>query len=69
LDKGQGSLGLENDCNSEKPGIPRLNQCYLCRAWKLEKTLSSIEVPDQTGYVRKFACQDCLNIILGKTMD
>jgi len=66
LDKGQGSLGLENDCSSERTGIPRLNQCYVCKASKLEKNLSPIEVPDQTGYIRKMACQDCLNIILEK---
>lgn len=66
LDKGQGSLGLENDCSSEKSGIPRLNQCYLCKAWKLEETLSPIEVPDQgNGYVRKLACEKCLDGILG----
>ena len=66
LDKGQGSLGLENDCSSEKTGIPRLNQCYLCKGWALEANLQAIEVPDQMGYVQKLGCEKCLDQIIGK---
>jgi len=44
------------------PGrLPRLNQCYLCKAWHIEKDLSPVEVPDQgNSYVQKLACQECL---------
>jgi hypothetical protein len=45
--------------------IPKLNQCYLCKAWHLEKDLSPVEIPDQAGYIRKLACQKCLGAILG----
>jgi len=44
---------------------PRLNQCYLCKTWKLEKNLSPIEIPDQAGYVQKLACQECLSKAIG----
>jgi hypothetical protein len=43
---------------------PRLNQCYLCKAWKLEKNLSPIEIPDQAGWIEKKACQGCLSKVL-----
>ena len=43
----------------------RLNQCYLCKGWQLEKNLSPVEVPDQVGWIEKKACQECL----GKVMD
>ena len=33
---------------------PRFAQCYLCKEWGLEKNLSPIEVPDQTGWVRSW---------------
>ena len=46
-------------------GVPRLNQCYLCKAWTLEMNLKPIEVPDQTGYVKKLACRTCLDKIIG----
>jgi hypothetical protein len=45
---------------------PRLNQCYLCKGWYLEKNLSPIEIPDQAGWIEKKACQECLNKILDK---
>jgi hypothetical protein len=45
--------------------IPRLNQCYLCKAWHLERELQPIEVSDQAGYVRKLACQKCLKEVTG----
>lgn len=45
---------------------PRLNQCYLCRAWLLEKSLTPIEVPDQAGWIEKKACQKCLSAIIGE---
>lgn len=48
--------------NHEK--VPRLGQCYLCRGWYLEKSLSPVEIPDQAGYIRKLACQGCLKPIL-----
>ncbi len=43
---------------------PRLNQCYLCKTWRLEKSLSPVEIPDQAGWIEKKACRDCLNKIL-----
>jgi len=48
----------------EKRNKPRVNQCFLCKAWHVEKNLSPIEVPDQTGWVEKKACQECLDQIL-----
>ena len=48
----------------ESQSIPRLNQCYLCKAWRLEKDLQPVEVPDQAGYVQKVACQKCLGEIM-----
>jgi hypothetical protein len=47
-----------------KGTIPRLNQCYLCKAWYLEKNLQPIEVPDQAGYVKKQSCKACLRVIM-----
>jgi hypothetical protein len=47
-----------------KEDIPRLNQCFLCKSWHLETDLHSIEVPDQAGYVKKLACQECLKEIM-----
>lgn len=55
-------LGLKS--KEEAGKYPKLNQCYLCKAWKLEKNLSPIEIPDQTGYVEKLACRGCLDSIL-----
>lgn len=52
---------------TEKMDIPRLNQCYLCKSWQLEENLKPIEVPDQTGYVKKSACQKCLDEIIDKS--
>ena len=44
------------------PGsVPRLQQCFICKAWRLEKDLKPVEVPDQgNSYVQKLACQECL---------
>jgi hypothetical protein len=47
-----------------KENIPRLNQCYICKTWTLEKDLDSIEIPDQAGYVQKQACKKCLSEIM-----
>ena len=44
--------------------FPRVNQCYLCKTWALDKNLSPIEIPDQAGWVEKKACQKCLDSIL-----
>jgi hypothetical protein len=46
--------------------LPRLNQCYLCKEWHLEKDLQIIEVPDQAGWVEKKACEKCLLPIVGE---
>jgi hypothetical protein len=51
---------------TEKGNIPRLNQCFVCKGWALEKNLHPIEVPDQAGYVQKLAYQKCLDQITGK---
>jgi hypothetical protein len=45
--------------------IPRLNQCYLCKTWRLERKLSLVEVPDQSGYVQKPCCKACLDEVKG----
>lgn len=44
--------------------IPRLNQCFLCKGWFLEKDLKPIEIPDQAGYVQKRGCKKCLDEIM-----
>jgi hypothetical protein len=50
------------EIGEHKEGIPRLNQCFLCKGWHLEKDLLPIEVPDQGGnYVKKLACKKCLS--------
>jgi hypothetical protein len=54
------------EVSEPKEGIPRLNQCYLCKAWHLEKDLLPIEIQDQAGYIRKLSCKKCLNPILGE---
>jgi len=42
--------------------IPKLNQCFLCKGWFLEKHLRPVEVPDQGGsYIQKLACKKCLS--------
>ena len=56
-------LGLKS--KEEAGKYPRLNQCYLCKAWHLEKNLSPIEIPSQgSEYVQKLACKKCLDEIL-----
>ena len=61
-------LDFKLGSNTEEGTI--LNQCYLCKAWALEKNLKPIEIPDQgAGYVRKLACLKCLNIIMGTERD
>lgn len=46
--------------------VPRLNQCFICKAWHLEKNLIPIEVPDQgASYVQKRGCKKCLEEIMG----
>jgi hypothetical protein len=45
--------------------IPKLNRCFLCGSWVLEKHLKPILVPDQTGCVQKLACETCLDKIMG----
>lgn len=44
---------------------PRLMKCVLCAAYKLEKDLVTVEVPDQVGWVEKKACQECLDKAMG----
>jgi hypothetical protein len=55
---------VEQQLLSNPEKVPRLGQCYLCKAWQLAKSLSPIEIPDQAGYIQKMACQECLNKIL-----
>lgn len=44
---------------------PRLNQCFLCKAWHVEKNLSPVDIPDQgAGWIEKKACEKCLDPIL-----
>lgn len=63
-DKNEWKVKVEQQLLSNSGKAPRLNQCYLCKAWQLEKNLSLIEVVHQTGYVQKLACQDCLSKVL-----
>lgn len=45
---------MEQNPLTNPEGVPRLNQCYLCKTWHLEKNLQAIEIPDQgSGYIRK----------------
>jgi len=46
--------------------IPRLDQCYLCKAWRREKDLFAIEIRDAVGWIRKLACGKCLDEIVKK---
>jgi len=46
--------------------IPKLQQCFLCKEWAVEKDLSPIQVEDQAGYIVKPACKTCINKIIGK---
>jgi hypothetical protein len=62
IGKGEGTLGLNLPEGDGKH--PRVNQCYLCKAWQLEVKLQPIEIPDQAGYIQKLACKKCLDKIL-----
>ena len=59
-------MGMEQEklTLSNSPKYPRLMKCVLCTAYKLEKDLITVEVPDQAGWVEKKACQECLDEIL-----
>ncbi len=40
---------------------PRLNQCFICEKWTLEKIMHSVEVPSQGAeYVKKLICPPCM---------
>jgi hypothetical protein len=43
--------------------IPKVAQCYICKAWRLEDSLSRILVPDQQGWIEKPCCGKCLKKI------
>lgn len=60
--KGENTLGLNLPEGDGKH--LRVNQCYLCRAWQLDKNLSPIDIPDQAGWVEKKGCKKCLDEIL-----
>jgi hypothetical protein len=55
---------METLFDSLKKTLPRLNQCYLCKGWYLEKNLQPVEIPDQAGYVQKRGCKRCLDEIM-----
>lgn len=41
---------------------PRVDQCYLCRAWQLDRNLLPIDIPDQgAAWVEKKCCQSCFD--------
>jgi hypothetical protein len=63
-DKRGWRVRVEQQPPSNPGNMPRLNQCFLCRAWKVEKNLSPIEIPDQVGWIEKKACQECLNKVM-----
>jgi hypothetical protein len=51
---------------SSDRSLPRLAECFLCKAWQLEKDLIPIEIPDQAmTYIQKLACKKCLDNITG----
>ena len=37
-----------------------IQQCYVCKEWFDEKVLLKVKVPDQTGYVEKPICPECI---------
>lgn len=40
---------------------PRLNQCFICGKWTVEKILHPVEVPSQGAeYVTKLICPSCM---------
>jgi hypothetical protein len=50
-----------------KSSVPKLAQCFICQAWRLERDLQPIEVPDQGGgYIQKLACKKCIDKIMGE---
>jgi hypothetical protein len=55
---------MERQPLSNSEGLPRLAKCFLCGTWALASTFKPIAVPDQTGWVEKKACQECLDQIL-----
>ncbi len=58
---------MEQQTLSNPENVIRLNQCYLCKEWELEKNLKPVEIPSQgTEYVRKLACQKCLDNIINE---
>jgi len=41
--------------------ISRLNVCWICKGWFLERLLKPVEIPDQgTSYILKLCCSKCL---------
>jgi len=41
--------------------IPRLNKCFVCVKWTVEKAMYPVEVPSQgTEYVKKLICRSCM---------
>ncbi|MGD0915700.1 MAG: hypothetical protein ABSB22_04490 [Thermodesulfobacteriota bacterium] len=74
--KGIGSSRTGGECvpgfSSQKGEIvtevPRLNQCFICKAWRLERDLAPVEVPDQgASYIQKRGCKKCLEEIMGES--
>jgi len=61
MGRDENTLGLKPRENDSKN--PRVNQCFLCKTWQLDKNLSPMEVPDQTGWIGKKACRSCLDKI------
>lgn len=54
-------LGLKDDPGRD----PRLDKCFLCGCWQLDKNLKPIQIPDGAGaWIEKRGCQSCLNKIL-----
>ncbi len=61
------AIDMRENIKFEEP-TPRLNQCYLCKTWRLEKDLMPIEIPDQgASYIQKLACRGCFNKIIPKS--
>jgi hypothetical protein len=55
-----GNSELNKDRNGELGSPDTFDKCYLCGQWWWQRTMRLIRVPDQTGYVEKYVCLECI---------